>query len=146
MRLGVDALGTVGLGSVPPPALVAMASNATGTVTVTGAGSGTLARLSATGAGQVAVNVELNGTSTGTSAITGALTVESETATGADYALVLVPLTIGGTVFGVVCASVDPAIGGVWSVAAFIITIRLMRDEDFSKLVKRFAQFLEPPL
>jgi hypothetical protein len=132
MRLGVDALGTVGLGSVPPPALVAMASNATGTVTVTGAGSGTLARLSATGAGQVAVN--------GTSP-----TVESETATGADYGLVLVPLTMGGTAFGVVCAFFDPASGGVWFVAVFFITILVMRDEDLSKLVKRFARFLEPP-
>jgi len=130
MQLGVDGLGTTGLGGarIQSTALV-----------MTGGGV-----------------IELSGTSIGNSTSRGDLSVitprtepalvkQSELATAAHYQLVGFPLFIGSLAYMVVSVVVDPASGGVWGVAVVLITAFAMHDREFSKLVKKIADYLQPP-
>jgi hypothetical protein len=118
---------------LPQPALLsgisAGSSSASGTLTVSARGS-----IVAVGAADPATTAEV-------------ATVEKipapRTATSGDYGLVLVPLTMGFSVFGVLATVADPATGAVWGVAMFLVTIIAMHDEDFSKLVARLADYLK---
>lgn len=66
----------------------------------------------------------------------------SDLATADDYGLVLFPWHIGIGVFAVVAECTDPATGAVCGSACFLIAIRAMPDERFSRLVARAARFL----
>jgi hypothetical protein len=66
----------------------------------------------------------------------------SRTATVDDWAYVLVPLTVAYEAYGVIVRHTNDAAAGVYSVAIFLIVSVAMRDQDVSKLVARFADFL----
>jgi hypothetical protein len=66
------------------------------------------------------------------------------TATGDDYSLVWFPIGTGFSVYAVLATVTDPATGAVWAVAAVLVAIIAMRNEDFAKMVARFADFLKP--
>jgi type IV secretory pathway TrbD component len=69
----------------------------------------------------------------------------AEAATGEDYQTVLVPLTASGVVYEVVSSWSDNASGVVWAVAAFAITVLVMRDNRLNRYLRRFARFLQRP-
>jgi hypothetical protein len=66
-------------------------------------------------------------------------------ATAEDYAYALVPLHVGGLAFAVIVTLTDTGTAGVCSVAIVFMVCKAMRDQDFSRLVARFADFLKPP-